>query len=371
MLQFKIRLNSMRVFPYAENGISFAMVFQDLHGPAPKCRLVSGTTTPLMGYTKFSNETIWDYGKNLLFEPIPLELLYTDAKNPQVLVSVNGIDGVCPNFNCDYTYVNPVGEITGQTLTGLDLVVQGTELPTESVSVKIANSKCVTVTATATEITCTLDVPAAAGSWNVEVTSTNGLIPLASGVAKIRVLLTVQSVTPSSNLNQLGGDELTFTGSGFDMVTENTQVKFSDGTACVVKSTSSTSLKCLVSGFLSSAIDTVNPYTVNVTVNGELDRTQSVMLKSTKQSGLAVAPNSVSPVLSTELTVTLEATYPFPLVASDFTVRLVGKTNSTIVRPLYVVSVDDSAKSIKIKYPGAESGFYYVQVESKQIGRID
>jgi len=106
--------------------------------------------------------------------------------------------------------------------------VQGTSLPTLNVSVAVANSKCITVTATATQITCTLDIAPAAGSWNVKVTDVNGLIPIASGVAKISVALTVSSVSPNNNLNQLGGDELVFTGTGFDTIKDNTQVVFSD-----------------------------------------------------------------------------------------------------------------------------------------------
>ena len=35
------------------------------------------------------------------------------------------------------------------------------------------------------------------------------------------------------------------------------------------------------------------------------------------------------------------------------------------------MSVDDSTKSILIKFPGADSGIYYVQVSSAQVGRID
>ena len=48
-----------------------------------------------------------------MFEPIPLEFIHADAQKPQVLVTVNGIDGVCPEFNCDYVYFEPTGVITG------------------------------------------------------------------------------------------------------------------------------------------------------------------------------------------------------------------------------------------------------------------
>ena len=35
------------------------------------------------------------------------------------------------------------------------------------------------------------------------------------------------------------------------------------------------------------------------------------------------------------------------------------------------MSVDDAEKTIKIKFPGADSGNYFVQLNSKTIGRID
>ena len=57
-----------------------------------------------------------------------------------MLVKVNGIDGVCPNFNCDYLYVEPAGEITAQALNGNDLTIDGTNLPTTNVVVRLANS---------------------------------------------------------------------------------------------------------------------------------------------------------------------------------------------------------------------------------------
>ena len=85
-----------------------------------------------------------------------------------MLVTVNNIAGVCPEFNCDFLYVDPVGQITEQELSADGVVtVRGTNLPTENVSVRLANSFCNEVTASAEEITCTLNVGAAAGSWDV------------------------------------------------------------------------------------------------------------------------------------------------------------------------------------------------------------
>ena len=104
-----------------------------------------------------------------MFEPVPLEMIYSDVDKPQVSINVNRMDAVCPEFNCDYLYVEPVGEITTQNLSaeGDILTIMGTELPTENLAVSIANSACTNIEASDTEITCTLDVAAAAGSWDV------------------------------------------------------------------------------------------------------------------------------------------------------------------------------------------------------------
>ena len=60
----------------------------------------------------YKSEVLQEYGKNLMFEPVPMEMLYNDAEKPQVLVTINGIDGVCPDFNCDFVYVDAPSEIT-------------------------------------------------------------------------------------------------------------------------------------------------------------------------------------------------------------------------------------------------------------------
>jgi hypothetical protein len=48
--------------------------------------MVSDTEDPLKGSPnlRMVSETIREYGSNLLFEPIPLEMLYTNADKPQV-----------------------------------------------------------------------------------------------------------------------------------------------------------------------------------------------------------------------------------------------------------------------------------------------
>ena len=249
----------------------------------PECRIESGVTDPIVGNSPvFSTTTTRTYGTNLMFEPVPLEMLYTDAQQPQVMVKVNGIEGVCPSFNCDYTYVDSTSLITSQSISGDILTILGTNLPTAGVRVALANSVCDTVSASPTQITCTLTTPAAAGSWDVQVTDSSGLIPIDSTIAQISIALTLTGVSPASGLNQLGGDILTLSGTGLDQIMDGTSVDFSDGTTCQIQSTSATQLTCMIDGFDSTTLNTVNPYTLTVTVNGVVDSTQSVTILSTK-----------------------------------------------------------------------------------------
>ena len=83
------------------------------------------------------------------------------------MIKVNGVEGVCPTLNCDYVYVDTASLITGQSISGDTLTITGTNLPTSDVKVAFSHSVCGTVTASAIQITCTLTVPAATGSWDV------------------------------------------------------------------------------------------------------------------------------------------------------------------------------------------------------------
>ena len=243
-LMLKMYVYSTGVYDYRDNGLDFLLIFQDLHSDPAQCSLKSGSTTAIEGGNNvtYRNTTPRPYGTNLMFEPVPLEMLYHDATLPQVLVTVNGIEGLCPGFNCDYKYSTAPSEITSQALgaNGLDITIAGTSLPTADVRVVLGNVACGTVTAAETSITCTLAENPAAGSWDVEVYEPKGRVPLATGVAKIDVALVVTAISPATGLNQLGGDVLTLTGTGFDKVMTNVAVAFSDSTTCAVQTSTAT-----------------------------------------------------------------------------------------------------------------------------------
>jgi hypothetical protein len=152
-LMLKTHVYATTKYAYRQNGMEFVLVFQDLHADPAQCTIKSGTTTALTGgkTIAYTGTTSRAHGKNLMFEPVPLEMLYHDATKPQVLVKINGFEAICPTFNCDYLYKAATSEITAQALANeKEITITGTSLPTTGVSVVLGNARCGTVTASAT-----------------------------------------------------------------------------------------------------------------------------------------------------------------------------------------------------------------------------
>lgn len=151
----------------------------------------------------------------------------TSITKPQVELTVDGIEGSCANLNCDYEYTTPAGEITSQSVSGLSVSVSGTSLPTTGVSVVFGGAPCSSssISAQTTSLTCTLEHEPYGGiGLNVEVYDENGLIPIGTGASGIDISVTVSGISPSTDLNQLGGNTLTITGTGFPSVASYVEV---------------------------------------------------------------------------------------------------------------------------------------------------
>ena len=126
---------------------------------------------------------------------------------------------------------------------------------------------------TAISVKCTLATLPAAGTWDVTVSDVSGKIPIKAGVAKIAVSVSVTSVTPNTNLNQMGGDELTIVGTNFDFnnMKSNT-VALEDGTTCAVTEVTAIKIVCTTGAFVkTTAADLAKDIKVVVTVNAKVD----------------------------------------------------------------------------------------------------
>ena len=58
------------------------------------------------------------------------------------MVKVNGLEAMCPNFNCDYVYSDATSQVTENALSGLDLTITFTILPTSFDKIQLAGVNC-------------------------------------------------------------------------------------------------------------------------------------------------------------------------------------------------------------------------------------
>jgi hypothetical protein len=139
-----------------------------------------------------------------------MEMLRTDDQVPPVLAKIGGIEVLCPDLNCGFSYSGDVDEIITDFSVDSNniLTVEGTGLPTNSADIEIdfAYAECIEFTITpnaeGTEITCQLDHAPEAGWYYPEVDGPNGLIEIQDGVDKLLIPLVVTSIIPSENLNE-------------------------------------------------------------------------------------------------------------------------------------------------------------------------
>ena len=75
-------------------------------------------------------------------------------------------------------------------------------------------------------------------------------------------------------------------------------------------------------------------------------------------------------MLKSELTIKLDSTYPTVLKVEDIKVTLLHDTDLTFTKDLYIMSVNDAAKTIKVKFGGAKSGAYHLSVSTTQFGKV-
>jgi hypothetical protein len=85
-------------------------------------------------------------------------------------------------------------------------------------------------------------------------------------------------------------------------------------------------------------------------------------MKAATIPSISVTPNNASPVLKTNLTIALPPNFPVALQREDFTVNMTSSTNSSIVKYLRVVEVNDTAKSMIALFGGAPSGSYILNI---------
>jgi hypothetical protein len=117
-----------------------------------------------------------------------------------------------------------------------------------------------------------------------------GLIPVKSDVAKTQIDCTITAIAPATDLNVLGFDNLTITGTNFPRyLTDNTiDIEFSNTqkTKCLAQVSDSTKLVCLSQRF-DKVANLNEELTMKVTINGlAVANSLKLKMKATNKKGI-------------------------------------------------------------------------------------
>ncbi len=76
-------------------------------------------------------------------------------------------------------------------------------------------------------------------------------------------------------------------------------------------------------------------------------------------------------MLKHNLVIQLSSNYSQNVELSDLSVYLINDNEPKTLKKLYIISVDNTLKTLTVKFPGARSGNYRLRVVSNRVGRID
>ena len=114
------------------DGVKVRFRFKGLSEDPGQFEMVSSTVAPLQGNNlKFESKTIYPYGTNLFYNPVPFEFLKTFEEKPQMIVNVGDQPAVCHNMTCDFTYIETKGLVTDWKFdeASKKMVISGNQLP--------------------------------------------------------------------------------------------------------------------------------------------------------------------------------------------------------------------------------------------------
>lgn len=267
----KVEIQSDNRYAYRQNGISFYAIFRGLDYDPPLCQISPGGDWPLTGNDDMrANSTVMRaYGESIFYPAIPLEMLKTDAQAPQVLVTVDGMEALCLNLNCDFAYIESPAEISATTVDEFnvdEIIITGTSLPNDDTDVIwFGPTRCTETSNDGTTITCSLDDTRVSGNWLVDILTVHGLTPT-TVTTNINVPVSVSNISPSVDVNYLGGTIMTIDGDNFGYDPSVISVTYADGTSCDILSVSMIQITCVNRRFTSAAAATQD---VTIEINGE------------------------------------------------------------------------------------------------------
>ena len=83
---------------------------------------------------------------------------------------------------------------------------------------------------------------------------------------------------------------------------------------------------------------------------------------------ISITPTSASPVLKTKITVAIAADFSYTLTRESLSMNATSVTNSSYIRQMNVIEVDDAAKTFVVMFGGAESGQFHLSIHHSEYG---
>ncbi|CDW80878.1 ipt tig domain containing protein [Stylonychia lemnae] len=375
----KIDIWDGTAYSYYVDGRDIMIRFTDINSDIPQFIIDNSTTNAIIGANvSFSYQTTKQYGESLFYEPVPFEFIYTQEDKPQVLVTVDGLPAVCSSLDCDYSYISSDSQISQFYLQGLRLTIEGTNLPDTSKiqSVQFSNVNCAIQSASGTQVVCNLPSKVA-GSWEPFLTDDKGLIRVYEATGNvflddnsIFVPLIVSGISPSSGINPNGGSKLKIIGENFPTSINDgssISISFADSQQCEIFSSTATLIKCILPKFAQTGTQSVI-----VIVNGQKDNSFSIEISQNPASLISLTPEYVSPVLKQLILIQVDPSFNGVLDMNELTVTLVNvDASNAFSKQINVVGVNNTAKTITVKYGGIYSGIYNVNVFTDAYGMLD
>jgi len=89
------------------------------------------------------------------------------------------------------------------------------------------------------------------------------------------------------------------------------------------------------------------------------------------RSGVALDPYTASPVLKTQINITLEDDFPYEMFKEDFSVNATNISNPEYFRPMNVIAVYDELRILTAMFGGAWTGDYTIDIRHRAYGLVD
>ncbi|CAK8674402.1 unnamed protein product [Clavelina lepadiformis] len=298
-------------------------------------------------------------GLNL--DPIRGDFFRTAHSVPQVQVFINHVPSHCVGHfdgnnmtSCDYqwmtsatpdvTMISPLSGSSGDRVTLIGTLFSAIASENE---VKIGNVSCIVISATSTEIVCSMGNSPAGDQPVMLSVSGKGLASINSTFAWFQVSGSVTSFSPTSG-SQNGCTELAISGSGFD---RNSIVTLGEG-RCEISSFTYTSIRCLT-----PTAPTAGPMSVQVTTAGV------AVTAMTMFNYVTVGVASVSSLSSTTL-LTVDGGTNVTITGSGF-----GATDGELLFGTTKVDINSwTNNEISVLSPSLPSGSYRVKVVVLPLG---